>query len=298
METTRTLAVIVTYQPTAHHLQLLAECLSKQVEHIIIIDNCSNNLAFDALKINANIALQLNNENIGLAAAYNQGIRLAKEQGFTHLILFDQDSMPGHDMLEQLHQALAKKNCTTLQAAAAGPKYIDIKGLSISPFVKIDGFRLNRIACAKNEIVEVDHLISSGCLIDMQALAKIGGFTDDLFIDYVDTEWCLRARYLGLLLLGVGSANMLHSIGEKHYKLLGKTIPIDMPVRLYYKFRNQVWLFKQPWVSWRWRLIDGVRIIQLLIAFVFFVPGKRTNLFFIIKGIKDGVFSRMGKIKD
>ncbi|MFX8766500.1 glycosyltransferase family 2 protein, partial [Acinetobacter baumannii] len=40
-------------------------------------------------------------------------------------------------------------------------------------------------------------LISSGSLISVEALKAVGLMRDYYFIDYVDTEWCLRAEYLG-----------------------------------------------------------------------------------------------------
>ncbi|MCV5831057.1 hypothetical protein OFN28_30780, partial [Escherichia coli] len=50
--------------------------------------------------------------------------------------------------------------------------------------------------------VDVDHLIASGSLIPVDVFEKIGGMDDSLFIDYVDVEWSLRARYQGLRCYG------------------------------------------------------------------------------------------------
>jgi rhamnosyltransferase len=41
-------------------------------------------------------------------------------------------------------------------------------------------------------------------------LDVVGGMNDSLFIDYVDIEWCLRAKNLGYEILGCYRALMNH----------------------------------------------------------------------------------------
>lgn len=290
------LGLIVTYNPDLDHLNNLIQALLPQVEALIVIDNNSANFELREIKTNSpSLEILINDENLGLATAYNQGCAIAKEKGCSHFILFDQDSMPASNMVEMLYEALRTFNKDELRAAVAGPKYRDKKGQKLSPFVRIRDLHLERVECNDDQIVEVDHLISSGSLIDLRAVDQIGDFVDCLFIDYVDTEWCLRARTYNLLVLGVGSAYMLHNIGEAYLKIFNRELPSYPPHRLYYRLRNQLWLIKQPWVSWRWRVIDSVRCLKLMIVFVFFAPDKLKNFQFMLKGIRDGILSRMGK---
>lgn len=298
MHQTNIQAVIVTHHPNEDHLIALIKSLAPQVSHILVIDN--NSKSFPTLESQFNsskVKVRINSENIGLAAAYNIGIADAQQSGCTHLILFDQDSMPTSDMVDKLLQALLARNSASLCVAAAGPKYSDIKSQSQSPFVRIKGFQLERVPCLENEIVEIDHLISSGSLIDLRAIDLIGNFADELFIDCVDTEWCLRARRHGLIILGVGSALMKHNIGDAHFTVMRKQIPLHSPLRNYYQIRNQIWLIKQTWVGWRWRIIDTLRCCKLIIAFTVFAPNRADRLLFISKGIFDGIFSRMGRYR-
>jgi rhamnosyltransferase len=291
------IATIVTYQPDADHLEQLMKALLHQVDKLLIIDN--NSQCFNSSRLIAQspkIELILNTHNVGLATAYNQACIIAKAQGFSHIILFDQDSLPAINMVQALSTALCEYNSKELVVAAAGPKYRDIKGQAISPFVRIKNYHLERIDCNENEVIDVDHLISSGSLIDLRALDRTGYFTDELFIDYVDTEWCLRARYRGLRILGVGNAVMDHSIGEEFLNVMGRKLPVHTPLRLQYRFRNQIWLIKQPWVGWRWRIIDSIRCIKLIIVYIFFAPEKLDNLKAILKGIFHGGINKMGKI--
>lgn len=289
----KVLGVIVTFNPNTSSLNSLVRALSAQVSELLIIDNCS--------KIKPKLSKEeahwiYNQENLGVAAAYNQGWLFAKDHGMSHIVLFDQDSLPADDMVNHLLTTLVELNQNQLVAAAAGPNYCDIKGQQRSPFVKKSGCKLRRVPCGVDEVVQVDHLISSGTLIDLSALEKVGAFSQELFIDYVDTEWCLRARRLGLQLLGVGRANMTHNIGDATFRVFRHQLPLHNPIRLYYQFRNQVWLLFQPWVGWQWRTIDLLRMSKLLIAFCFFAPNKKANFWYIIKGIFDGLKSKMGRI--
>jgi len=292
------LGVIVTYHPEPATLNKLVESLSSQVHELIIIDNASSKFPAQPLNNDRRIKpkIILNRENLGLAAAYNQAIDYAKTAKATHIILFDQDSLPAGNMVNHLLQAMLQYNQHSLIAAIAGPKYTDIKGQRMSPFVRIKGFHLERVACADGDVVEIDHLISSGSLIDIRAIDRAGDFIEGLFIDYVDTEWCLRARHHGLKILGVGNAAMQHNIGDTYLNVLGRQLPMHSPLRLQYQFRNQIWLIKQPLTSWKWRIIDSIRCIKLIVVYMFFAPKKLKSLNAIAKGIFHGITNRMGKL--
>lgn len=291
------LAIVVTYNPDLTHLKKLLNALLHQVEHVLVIDN--NSVNFNTTKLygqSHKLEFIFNRSNTGVATAYNQGCAIAKERDFSHVILFDQDSLPATNMVQALSTVMCRYNYDQLIIAAAGPNYRDIKGQSLSPFIRIKGYHLDRIACGESEVVDVDHLISSGSLIDLRVLDYTGNFIDELFIDYVDTEWCLRVRRHGLRILGVGNAFMDHSIGEQYLTIMGRELPMHTPIRLQYQFRNQIWLIKQPWVSWQWRIIDSIRCIKLIVVYMFFAPKKLSNLQAIAKGIFHGTTNRMGKI--
>lgn len=291
------LAVIVTYHPELTQLKRLINILQDQQASVLVIDN--NTPGFTKIilgELPTEIEVIQKPENVGLATAYNEGCSFAKSRGYSHVILFDQDSMPAENMVANLYSAIACRNEHTFTVAAVGPKYTDIKGQKLSPFVRIKQFHLVRVDCSELEVVEVDHLISSGSLIDLRAIDYVGNFLDLLFIDCVDTEWCLRVRHYKLKMYGVGNALMTHNIGERYLNVFGRQLPFHTPLRLRYQFRNQVWIIKQPWVGWRWRIIDLIRSTKLVAVYIFFAPDKFNNLTAIAKGIYDGIANRMGKI--
>jgi len=289
------LALIVTFNPDIAQLANLIQAVYPQVAAVAVFDNASDKpVTIPSLD---NLHLVRNPTNVGLASTYNQGIDLARAMNATHLLIFDQDSCPASDMVAQLLEVMT---CPEVLAngpvAAVGPMYQDVKGQYAPPFVALRGLRLRRIPCAEGECVEVDHLISSGSLISMEALDQVGRFQDDLFIDYVDTEWCWRARRKGFRLLGVGAAKMQHSLGEAQFVVLGRPRPLHSPFRLYYQMRNQWWMILQPGTGWRWRAMDVVRSMKIFLAFSIYAPNKKQNVLHMLRGIADAFRGRMGKL--
>ena len=284
-------AVVVTFNPDADILNSLMDTLHPQVDHILVIDNASDTpVQLPALE---KVSLVTNSVNKGLGYAYNLGREQARAFSASHLLLFDQDSCPAPDMVSQLKNALLCAGDSPV--AAVGPRYSDVKGQYTSPFVVLSGITLKRVDCADGELVEVDHLISSGCLIALDAWEDVGPFEEQLFIDYVDTEWCWRARRKGYRLLGAGSARMVHNLGDDEFMAFGKPRVLHAPFRLYYQMRNRCWMILQPGVGWRWRVMDSLRSIKIFLAIALFSPNRWQRIKYMSKGIVDGLCAKMGR---
>ncbi len=290
-------AVVVTYNPEAEVLNALLKAIEQQVAYIIVVDNGSKEQAIENIRqaIPENGQLIEKGYNSGISGAINTGVIAAENFNATHIVLFDQDSIPGLDMVEKLLLAMNDKREEGANVAAVGPKYSDIKGDHVSPFVKLVGWRLQRVDCGDDEIVAVDHLISSGCLISMEALYEVGGMEQKLFIDYVDIEWSLRAINRGYSLFGVGAARMQHDLGDELVSVLGRTIPLHSSLRYYYLIRNGVWVLLQPWVSQDWKKMDLIRLCKIYVVFSLFAGTKFDNWKMMSKGILHAIKGRMGK---
>ncbi|MDO9104114.1 MAG: glycosyltransferase family 2 protein [Methylovulum sp.] len=295
----KVIAVVVTYQPNVEQLLRLLNVISMQTEEVLVVDNNSTTNVGHWLTHTvglSNVYCLSLSDNVGVAKAQNKGIAWAREQGAEYVLLLDQDSEPAFDMVGELLAAMKQKQNEGYNTAAVGANYADIKGQQVPPFVKLTGFRLHRIKCNANEIVAVDHLIASGCLISMAALAKIGVMEEQLFIDYVDTEWCLRAIHSGYCIFGVGSAQMRHSLGDSFVHLFGRTIPVHSPLRYYYLVRNGLWLLRQPWISNSWRLMDIKRLFLIYMAYSLFIDPRYKNWKMMTLGIWHGLRGKTGKL--
>lgn len=273
---TAIVAVIITYNPDVQRLARQIAVLQPQVWQIVIVDNGSaeNMEAWAQQWPAAGALLRVVplGKNRGIAAAQNQGIACARAQGASHVLLMDHDSLPAPDMVSHLLNALQSR----ADAAAAGPWYTDPRrSRAGTPFVRIEGLSMRRLACTGPQtILPVDHLIASGCLIPMAVLERVGPLREDFFIDFVDVEWCLRARHAGYAVYGVCAAQMEHSLGDSPERFLGREYLSHAPWRHYHHVRNALLLYREPWVPLNWKCVSAWRL-ALKIGFMVIVPAAR-----------------------
>ncbi|MCU7905880.1 MAG: glycosyltransferase family 2 protein [Candidatus Thiodiazotropha sp. (ex Epidulcina cf. delphinae)] len=295
------LAIVVTYHPESKALLRLLDRLEKQVERILVVDNGSG----DALtrlfekRNRENEHLIPLEENLGVAAAQNVGIEQARRRRADYIILFDQDSEPAPDMVEQLYAVAKAKTAAGIKLAAVGPRYLDARQDNPPPFIKIKGIRVERQPCnATDAVVDVDYLISSGCLIPLETVIQVGDMREMLFIDYVDIEWGLRAKSQGYRSFGVCAATMRHDLGDTPIKFFARMLPLHSPLRHYYHFRNALWLYRQGWLPIRWKLADGQRLLLKYGFYTLFAEPRRLHWWMMTKGIWHGMGGKMGKLQE
>ena len=159
-------AIVVTYHPKLEILQRLVATISQQVLRVIIVDNGSLDLHLDDASGFPNAELIKLGDNLGIAAAQNVGIMRARQLGASFVVLFDQDSNPGTDLLPTLYAEIQTLLNRNVRVACVGPRYFDARQNQPAPFVRIEGCRLRRIQCSEqSDVMPVDHLIASGSMI-------------------------------------------------------------------------------------------------------------------------------------
>lgn len=290
-------SVIITYQPDLAVLaQLIAE-LHQQGTCVLVVDNGSaENIANwnEQLTPRAHRIIALG-DNLGIARAHNIGIDWANAQGARYVLLMDQDSIPEPGMVEALWKHAEASECV----GAVGPRYADSRRQNNPPpFMQIKGLKLVRHTChASTDTVPVDYLISSGSLIPLSTIDVVGGMRENLFIDYVDIEWGLRAKQKGFQSYGVCAAQMQHSLGDNPVKFFKRSIPIHSPLRHYYHFRNAVLLYRSPWLPLNWKIVDGSRLILRYGFYTLFAKPRLTHWRMMTLGLLHGLINRSGKFK-
>lgn len=286
-------AVIVTYNPDADKLLDLLNRSRDQVAKIVIVDNASA-----SLPPLPDVEIIRNEKNEGLAAALNRGVEHAVAEGFSHVLLFDQDSKPTPGMVAALRADLESLQVKGRKVAAIGPSVVDVRNDATLPFVRF-GFPLNRKVAPAGAPVPCDFLITSGVLIPAAALKEIGLMRAGLFIDNIDMEWCARAKHLGFGLYGSARAKMRHELGDSLFTLplVNHTVAVHSPARLYYFMRNRVLLYRLGHVSRIWVAQDLLRIPIKIAIFSLFVPKRLRNLKYMLKGLADGIAGVEGELK-
>lgn len=290
--------IVVTYCPDQTKFENLLRAYADQVQRMIIVDNSPREDSATykilcAAEINLDgVQLVRLGENAGVAKALNVGIEIALEMKTDFVLLSDQDSLPKYDMVENLvacHDRVARVDGFI---GAVGPACFDNHSNLAVPFHELP----SDFERARPEI-EVAYLITSGALIPCSSIQRVGGMNAQLFIDFVDTEWCFRARSLGLKLYGAQNAILRQHFGDNKFYFWaafwrsGNYYP---PIRQYYRWRNFIALSRLNYVPRQWRRKTLWELLKFSYAHILFGQARWQSVLLSLRGIFDGAIGRMG----
>lgn len=299
MNEEKVVGVVVTYHPSIGPLSDLMSALQPQLDSVVVVDNGSPESFKTWLtgRLDARLEGIFLGENRGIAAAQNFGIRRARERGASHVLLLDQDSLPAPDMVARLLEVVRQMAACARKVAAVGPRFLDERRQNPPPFIRVRGVQLRRQNCDDaTSVVPVDYLIASGCLIPVPVFDVVGLMREELFIDYVDIEWGLRAKQQGFDSFGVCSAHMRHDLGDEPIRLAGIVFPVRSALRHYYIVRNAVWLYSHATFPLNWKLADGWRLLLKYVFYSLFAHPQLTHLRMMTLGILHGLNGRLGRL--
>lgn len=304
-------AVVVTFNPDVSTMEAIVARVRPQVDEIVMVDNGSAQTTVEALEELAaryDCTLHELGSNLGIAAAQNRGIevvmaRTASADTARRYVLFlDHDSVPAVDMVQCLLASDVRQRQSGQNVGAVGPVPVDKRTGTPGLFVRASSLWIGRAGCLSGcDELTVDFLISSGTLVRTDVLANVGMMNEGLFIDHVDTEWCLRATALGYLLYGVCDARLAHSLGDEVVAVKfgrRREVFVHSATRDYYMFRNTVLLLRGAPMRIAWRLFLSVRLVMFLVFFGVCVPPRRRRLKLMSRGLVDGFLRRTGKLQD
>jgi rhamnosyltransferase len=235
-----TLCAVVTYEPDLDRLSGALGAVQHEVD-TIVFDNGSTNVGDIASLIArrfASVSLVRSPTNVGLATAYNQMSRHAREHSKHYLLLLDQDTIcpTGYARaLETYHAAPGNERC-----AAAGGQPID-----------------RRAEQRRGAEVRRHRLVqSSGTSFRLAAFDDVGGFEDELFIHHVDKEWFHRAASRGWSTAVVPDLELDHQPGQDvvRFPLMPRAWRWQSDPRLYYLTRNTLRLCAREYLPTSWKV--------------------------------------------
>ncbi len=274
-------AVVVWYNPTEEQKYSLLSYLWA-VKHVVIVDNSQKNndsLLFDLQK--ENYTYISFGDNLGIATALNRGCRTAIEAGAEWVLTMDQDSVWDK---EQLRYYLEATN-----------KYPDIEKVGVfSPRQDYTG----HTRCYATDYEEKIAVMTSGCLLSTDGFRTSNGFRDEFFIDEVDNEYCMHIHRLGMQVVIVNNALLVHQLGEKRMvRFIGlwrKEYIDHAPTRYYYIVRNNLQLSK---LYPEYKVFNNKRLKKTIKRIVLYDRiHKCESLRMCLRGWRDfrnGVFGRL-----
>ena len=287
----RICAVLVSFHPD-DDLPARVDRILGQVGALVIVDNGSGEAALrmlSALSAGPKLSLELNRENLGIAGALNIGMRRARARGYEWVLALDQDSVLDPGMVEELIAA---------HASFPEPARLAVLGAGFRD-IHMPAPERGSASEAEPLWLEAESVISSGSLLNLAILDRIGGFRDELFIDLVDTEFCFRARAQGYRVARTRKPLMSHAIGAStHHSILGlrKWTSNHSAERRYYMARNDTVVLKEygafPWGSWALKSFG--RRVRTCKRIVLYEDAKLSKVAAVASGWWDGVRGHLG----
>lgn len=291
--------IYVVYNPDFVMLRKSILSIRDQVASMLVVDNTVMTTVHDALMRNLlqefpSIEYIRLNENKGIAAAQNIGMRRSMDHDY--IMLSDQDTLYPENYAADMTGWFERIN--DAKVAAIAPDFSEInRGGERQGFVVFRGVFSRKIK-PKSGCVSISHAIASGLVISTKVIGKIGMMDEDLFIDWVDLEWCWRAIGKGYKILGCSDVVISHTLGDRAVKVGRIKYPVRSHIRHYFIIRNAVYIGLygrgiRPLI----RLNVLLKMLKYLVGFTTLGKPHGINFVYCAKGIYDGTLKRLGPLR-
>jgi len=286
--------IIVTYNIGIKFYECF-NAIINQVEKVVIVDNCSNKETLNVLKNikqTNNVMILYNNKNMGIATALNQGVRYALDNKYEWVLTMDNDSQATDNMVEVMLSCY--ETCLKSEESIVGifPEYINRNTEKDIKFCKstFGNYKYNEIVFDN----------TSGNLVKSDVFTKVGFFKEELFIDSVDHDFCLRVKEAGKKMIKVNNAKLYHNLGNMRvYNFLGLKINCSnhSALRRYYITRNRCYIRRRYKNNSDYMRYDRKTLINENLKIIFFESDKLRKMRMCIKGYKDFKNDKYGEFE-
>jgi len=275
---------VILYHPDQNVLTNINSYID-QVDRLYVIDNSEDSTDFVKKEfITNNKVIYLHNgKNLGIATALNIALEKAYEDNYEFLLTMDQDSYFVSDFLEKMLMLFSEDDKVALVSAR------------------------QQHSIGKNQLTKSDKIIdrlvamTSGNIVRVKLVKSIGGYKENLFIDYVDHELCLRLAVSGYKIKVCSDCFIIHSLGniiEKKF-LWRKVYPTNHnSIRHYYRTRNRFSVYKTYGKIFPAYLkFEKQNFMKDILKIIFLEEQKWKKLKFILYGYKDYRKNNFGEFK-
>ncbi len=228
-----TLSVILIGWNSLNYLQQCLPSLEKSISdishEIIYIDNASEDGTLSYISQNfSSIKYILNEKNVGVSKARNQGIRMASGQ---YVWILDSDTIVNPEAVKALFDYMSINPetgiCTckllddegdiqnsfrkypTISAKLKSALYGILKKMHI--FVGKNDQDEYAYDISENKAIEVDYVIGACQFIRHEVFDQIGLLDEKIFYGPEDADFCLRAHQAGWKIIYLPYINITHS---------------------------------------------------------------------------------------
>ena len=239
-DTSRVLILIVNwnnYSDTKECLESLAQLTSENYQ-VMLVDNGSGDDSNQLLEEEfPEIELVNLQENLGFAGGNNVGLDYALKEGFSHILLLNNDTIvQDGDFLTKLVQLLEEEP----SVGAVGPTVEQTDGiiqLSILPYPNIGNTIVNTLGLYHPNHKKRQYVDSvAGCcvLVRREAIEQAGLLDENYFMYGEETEWFYRMRKRGWKVLFIPKKSVLHKGAATSKKIEDNSIYIERRANVIY----------------------------------------------------------------
>lgn len=262
------LAAIVVFNPDLSLLKRNIKAIVNDVDRILIWNNSPECFDLNSLRsLNVFVEVCSCGENIGISKALNHAWRYARQNSYSYLLTMDQDSV-WINFKGFLNNVFSFENPNNI----FGPEY-----------------RLVHGDCIR----EGEYRITSGMLVPIAILDKIGGYYEKFVVDGIDLELCYRAREYGYKVYYVAGSTLEHRAGSNlHCNFMGVHFCSDgySPFRILGIIRNHLIVFRRFNVGIKMKkAIIFHYYIKMPIKILFGEADKGDKLIAYLRGVYRGL---------
>jgi rhamnosyltransferase len=276
-------AAVTAYHPD-QRLAAVVKAALESCRELVVVDNTPPGAAGPAaadLVGGLGATVVRPGANLGLAGALNLAVRELGD-GPEAFLFLDQDSeLPPE----------------TVAALAA---HLDDPAVGIAaptPWDRESGSDYDNLAAIRADVADRTDVITSGMLVRRACLEQAGPFREDFFVDFVDIDFCLRARRAGWRIRQDQRLKLPHSLGDRRPHRLG---PLKFQV-LHYPAWRHYWIARGAAVLLRENLRRDPRWIIKGVLFLLswtwraaaFGPERASHVTAVLRGTRDGFSGRL-----
>jgi GT2 family glycosyltransferase len=249
----RVVAVVVAW----NHWEDTAECLRSLADvsypslRVLLVDNGSTDGTSDsARRLFPQVDVISNERNLGLACAYNAGMRAALGQGAKYILILNNDTAIEPDALSELVRV-----CEQASGSEVGAVMPRILYYSHRDRIWSSGARERRfppgivfeelgsaVATASMQEKYIEFAPSCVLLLRAQAIVGVGLFDESYFFYYDDWDLCERIRLGGWRIRLAPHATVYHKVSVSTEKSASAPrwwqIKGESSVRFYLRYRS------------------------------------------------------------
>ena len=208
--------------PNYNGIKFLADCLNSLKEQsvhdfeVIVVDDCSTDTSINEIECNfSRVQCVKRIENGGFAAAVNDGIRCAKENGAEYIILLNNDTVAETHFVEKMVEAISEDvNIFSVQAKMLSlkePDLIDDAG----DFYTVMGWAYaagkGKMASKYDKKRQIFAACAGAAIYRMSVLEEIGYFDETHFAYLEDIDIGYRAKLYGYVNMYQPEAVIYHA---------------------------------------------------------------------------------------